>query len=105
MLYLDLLLPRKGKFTTGRSKPYIFASPQELEKVIVSFCPGLPVPPPMFQCISVDLLYKSTVHNSFVSYCLLNMTWNSAFIAPIQKKYHKKIYNNFQTISEYYESS
>jgi hypothetical protein len=39
------------KFTTGRSKPYIFASPQELEKVIVPSCPGLPVPPPMFQCI------------------------------------------------------
>jgi hypothetical protein len=51
----------------------------------------------------VDLLYKSTVHNSFVSYCLLNMTWTSAFIAPNQ--YHKKIYNTFQIISEYYESS
>jgi hypothetical protein len=30
-----LKLTKKGKFTTGRSKPYIFASPQELEKVIV----------------------------------------------------------------------
>ena len=46
-----ILPPKKGKFTTGRSKPYIFASPQELEKVIVPSCPGLPVPPHMFQCI------------------------------------------------------
>jgi hypothetical protein len=35
-----ILLPKKGKFTTGRSKPYIFASPQELEKVIVLSCLG-----------------------------------------------------------------
>ena len=39
---------------------------------------------------SVDLLYKSTVHNSFVSYCLLNTTWNSAFIAPNQKNITRK---------------
>jgi hypothetical protein len=25
--------------------------------------------------------------------------------SPQSKKYHKKTYNNFQTISEYYESS
>jgi hypothetical protein len=48
---VGILLPRKGKFTTGRSKPYIFASPQELEKVIVPSCPGLPVLPPMLHCI------------------------------------------------------
>jgi hypothetical protein len=45
------VITKKGKFTTGRSKPYIFASPQELEKVIVLSSPGLPVLPPMFQCI------------------------------------------------------
>jgi hypothetical protein len=39
---------------------------------------------------SVDLLYKSTVHNSFVSYCLLNMTWNSAFIAQNKKNITRK---------------
>jgi hypothetical protein len=45
-------IPKPGlSISTGTSKPYIFASPQELEKVIVPSCPGLPVPPSMFQCI------------------------------------------------------
>jgi hypothetical protein len=41
---------RENSLLEGQN--YIFfASPQELEKVIVPSCPGLPVPPSMFQCI------------------------------------------------------
>jgi hypothetical protein len=48
----------------------MFASPQELEKVIIPSCPGLPVPPPMFQCILDDHVKPGVwcLHSKLIRY-------------------------------------
>jgi hypothetical protein len=59
----------------------------------------------VYRPVDTDLLYKSTVHNSCQYILSFEHDLEFCVYSPKSKKYHKKIYNNFQTISEYYESS
>jgi hypothetical protein len=77
-----------------------------------NFCKQLTLPGrtvqqlPFFKTVrlyTVDMMFSrtwlgkcSTVHNSFVSYCLLNIIWNSAFIAPNQKNINRKFKITFK---------